>query len=39
LGDRDHTTVMHGVDKITKLLPSSEDMRVDIAEIKKRLYA
>jgi len=38
LGGRDHTTIMHGVDKITRLLPESEDMRVDIAGIKKRLY-
>jgi len=38
LGGRDHTTVIHGVEKITKLLPVSEDLRVDIAGIKKRLY-
>lgn len=38
LGDRDHTTIMHGVEKVTKLLPNSEDLRVDIAGIKKRLY-
>lgn len=38
LGGRDHTTIMHGVDKITKLLPESEDLRVDIAGIKQKLY-
>ncbi len=38
LGNRDHTTIMHGVEKITKLLPESEDIRVDIAGIKQRLY-
>lgn len=38
LGGRDHTTVIHGVDKITNLLPEAEDMRVDIAGIKQRLY-
>jgi chromosomal replication initiator protein len=38
LGGRDHTTILHGVDKITQLLPESEDLRVDIAGIKKRLY-
>jgi len=38
LGDRDHTTIMHGVDKITRLLPESEDLRVDIVGIKQRLY-
>lgn len=38
LGNRDHTTVMHGVDKITKMLSDSEDLRVDIAGIRKQLY-
>ena len=38
LGGKDHTTIIHGVEKITKLLPQSEDLRVDIAGIKKRLY-
>jgi len=38
LGDRDHTTIMYGVEKITKLLPKSEDLRVDIMGIRKKLY-
>jgi chromosomal replication initiator protein len=38
LGGKDHTTIIHGVEKITKLLASSEDLRVDIAGIRKRLY-
>lgn len=38
LGGRDHTTIMHGVEKITKLLPESEDLRVDIARIRKKVY-
>lgn len=38
LGNRDHTTVMYGVEKITKLLPKSENLRVDIVGIKQRLY-
>jgi chromosomal replication initiator protein len=38
LGGRDHTTIMHGVDKITKLLPESEDLRVDISGIKQKAY-
>ena len=38
LGDRDHTTVMYGVEKITNLLPTSEDLRVDILGIRKKLY-
>lgn len=38
LGDRDHTTVMHGVEKITKLLSESEDLRVNLMGIRKKLY-
>jgi len=38
LGKRDHTTIIHGVEKITKLLPASEDLRVDIVGIRKKLY-
>jgi len=38
LGDRDHTTIMYGVEKITNLLPKSEDLRVDIMGIRKKLY-
>lgn len=38
LGDRDHTTIMYGVEKITNLLPKSEDLRVDIVGIRKKLY-
>ena len=38
LGGRDHTTVMHGEDKVTKLLPKSEQLRVDITAIRKGLY-
>lgn len=38
LGGRDHTTIMYGVEKITNLLPISEDLRVALGAIKKRLY-
>jgi chromosomal replication initiator protein len=38
LGNRDHTTIMHGVDKITHNLSTSDQLRVDIAGIKKHLY-
>jgi chromosomal replication initiator protein len=38
LGGKDHTTIIHGVEKITKILPISEDLRVDIAGIRKKLY-
>jgi len=37
LGGRDHSTIIHGVDKITNLLSINEDLRVDISEIKQRL--
>lgn len=39
LGGRDHTTIMHGVDKIAALLKEREDLRVDISGIKQRLTA
>jgi chromosomal replication initiator protein len=39
LGGRDHTTIMHGVDKITHQLSEDEDLRVDISGIKQRLSA
>ena len=38
LGGRDHTTIMYGIEKITNLLPSSEDLRVNLSAIRKRLY-
>lgn len=38
LGNRDHTTVIYAVEKVTNLLPGSEDLRVDMAGIRKKLY-
>lgn len=38
LGNRDHTTVLHGVKKITGLLPKEEALRGDILRIKERLW-
>lgn len=38
LGGRDHTTVMHGVDKISSLLLTSESLREDITWIKRKLW-
>lgn len=38
LDGRDHTTIMYGVEKITNLLPKSEDLRVALGAIRKRLY-
>lgn len=39
LGGRDHTTVMHGVETITKELSINERLRGDVAGIKKGLWA
>jgi chromosomal replication initiator protein len=38
LGGRDHTTVMHAVEKITKTLSESEQLRVELVSIKKKIY-
>lgn len=37
LGGRDHSTVIHGVEKITHLISNNESIRVDISGIKQRL--
>lgn len=37
-GGRDHTTVMHAVEKIDKLRAVSEEIRLNIEAVKKRLY-
>ncbi len=38
LGGKDHTTVMHGVEKITKELGHDDGLQRDVALIKERLY-
>lgn len=38
LGGRDHTTVIHGVEKITNLLPVSEKIREEIRLIREKVY-
>jgi chromosomal replication initiator protein len=38
LGNRDHSTVLHGQEKITRLLPESEQLRLDITRIRQQLY-
>jgi chromosomal replication initiator protein len=39
LGGRDHTTIMHGVDTITKELSTNSRLREDVEGIKRRLWA
>ena len=39
LGGRDHTTVLHGIRKITNLLSTDEKVREDILGIKNRVSA
>ena len=36
--NRDHTTVMHAVDKITATLKDESQLRVDLAQIRQSLY-
>jgi len=38
LGGRDHSTILHGQEKIAKLLPQSEKLRLDVTAIRKSLY-
>lgn len=38
LGDRDHTTIMYGCDKIEDLLDTDPKLRREMMEIKARLY-
>lgn len=38
LGNRDHTTVLHGVKKITNLLSENESLRGDVLGIKEKLW-
>jgi chromosomal replication initiator protein len=36
--NRDHTTVMHAVEKITQQLHESETLRLDLGEVRSHLY-
>jgi chromosomal replication initiator protein len=38
-GGRDHTTVMHGVEKMEKLLPENDSLKQEIELILDKLYA
>lgn len=37
LGGRDHSTIIHGIEKITNLLTKDDSLRVDISRIKQQL--
>jgi chromosomal replication initiator protein len=39
LGDRDHTTIMHGHDKIARQIEEDEQLRRDVLAIKGTLYS
>jgi chromosomal replication initiator protein len=39
LGGRDHTTVLHGCEKIGRLMEQDAKLRRDIIQIRERLYA
>lgn len=38
LGGRDHTTIMHGYNKITDLMESDEEIRQEIKQLRLRLF-
>src|SRR5690606_5655370 len=38
LGNRDHTTILHGHDKIANLMETDEKVRRDVLQIKAALY-
>ncbi len=38
LGGRDHSTIIHGNDKVAKLMAKSEQLRLDVTQIRKELY-
>lgn len=38
LGDRDHTTILHGYEKISGLIETDEKVRRDVLQIKAALY-
>lgn len=38
LGGRDHSTIIHGQEKIASLLPRSEKLRLDVTGIRRSLY-
>jgi len=39
LGGRDHTTIMHGIDKVAALFEKDEQLRRQLLDLKTKLYA
>ena len=39
LGKKDHTTVMHGVQKIEKEIGINDDLKKELTMIKEKLYS
>lgn len=37
-GDRDHTTVMHAVDKVSQNLKKTTNLQAEISELRKQIY-
>ena len=37
LGKKDHTTIIHGINKITEELPKNEELKSQIDIIKKKI--
>ena len=37
LGNRDHTTIMHGIDKIEKEISNDENLKNTIETLKKKI--
>ena len=36
-GNRDHTTVMHARDKVTRILKDDSNLRAEISELKEKI--
>lgn len=37
--NRDHTTIMHAVEKITQQMQTSETLRIDVSSVRNKLYS
>jgi chromosomal replication initiator protein len=38
LGDRDHTTILHGCERIAEMLEEDADLRREVVRLRQRLY-